>query len=161
LSTHSFLHDQQMVLQELTDVTETGQFNDKIKVEGFDDIEGGQWFSFSFRCAAGTSSAESRVFRASTDGKNPWMIVKQSKHTTTETALSFTYCSRIYEEFKQTTASFYQKYRVIYIIVSNRPCKEYELEEFYSQHTGAAVICKPNIDQYVSMGFGSFLIFDT
>jgi hypothetical protein len=66
-------------------------------------ITGDDIYKYSFLCAPGTPSADSRVFRkANPDDMNqtPWMIVKQMKHSTSDkSTVTREYMEKVYHKF--------------------------------------------------------------
>ncbi|GAM24657.1 hypothetical protein SAMD00019534_078320 [Acytostelium subglobosum LB1] len=91
------------------------------------------------------------------------MFAKQLKHTQDDgdaNPLGLDRLETIYQEFKDRLGTLRNQFRVVYIIFTNRMVTQDVLETFYSDHDGAIVIHKANIENYLTGSFSLFSLFD-
>jgi hypothetical protein len=95
------------------------------------------YYKYSFECAAGNPSVDTRVFRKAVDGGLPWMVVKQLKHTTaTKSQMSSEQINHYYAKFKERWAGLTHLYRMLYILVTNRQVSTTDSKAVLTQHEG-------------------------
>lgn len=163
------LKSKRVQLQNLTVAKETSQFlpmrsytisSDKGNFR-FDDDD---LYKYSFLCQNGNPSIDSHVFRkCSSDETNdlrPWMICKQTKHSIESSTLTGDYLEGEFKKWQKFREPFNNKFRVPYILFSNRNCSRMDVESFVNKHAGVMVICRANLNSYLPTVLSCFAYFD-
>lgn len=118
------------------------------------------FFKYSFRCAKGNPSVDSRVYREAADGGLPWLIVKQDKHSIADSYISKEKIIEMYEKFKSRSKIFESQYRILYIVVTSRPVKSEDIASLANSYNDIGVLGKDQLEEYVSLSLGSYTVFN-
>jgi hypothetical protein len=134
------------------------------------------YFKYSFLCASGNPSIDTRVFRHAADHKQPYMIVKQLKHSTAnKPKISAEKIMKHYDRFKDRRKHLMEDFRLVYILITNREVTQQHMKEI-NEHQGSCIcaffipdiysllgiglVCQHNLEAYVSVSFSSFAVLD-
>lgn len=118
------------------------------------------YFKYSFLCASGNPSIDTRVFRQAVDHKQPYMIVKQLKHSTAnKPKISAEKIMKHYDRFKDRRKHLVKDFRLVYILITNREITQQHMKEI-NEHQGIGLVCQHNLEAYVSVSFSSFAVLD-
>jgi len=122
--------------------------------------------TYSFRCALNNPSVDSRVYRIASPGdenQTPWLICKQLKHSNSNKAkMSITEVIKAYHKWEARMVGFYDSYRCIYVLITNRSIDQEDLKSFQQMenYRYCAVVCKENFGEYCTSSFSLYSIFD-
>jgi len=152
-----YLDGIKMKLQKVTVANELHQFLPKNKISNnLVESDQGNFGStddrlckYSFLCAPGNPSIDSRIYRKVPSKDNLLMICKQTKHTIASSELTFEYLKSQYERWRKYRIPFEDEFFVVYVLFSNRNCSEWEIQKFLLECKTAVIICKVNLEKYL------------
>jgi hypothetical protein len=118
---------------------------------------------YSFRCATGNPSVDSRIFYEATPNdkiQKPWMVCRQYKHSVRDNLkLSGSDITEFFLDWKSRVCGHYDQYRCFYVVITNTIVSDDDIE-MVSKYPEMSLICKKNFGKYCPLSFSIYSIFD-
>ena len=137
--------------------------------------EARKFCKYATRCAQALDTYVVRLPLPTDPIPIPWMFCKQLKHNTNEAYLSVEYLQQCISKFAEEIVYHNAYFRVVFIIVADRPTSKQDRELAIStsplskinlsylsviQLAHTAIISREELEEYTSMAFSSFSVFE-